>query len=154
MQSLRDGLGFLLADVSRLMRREFARRMDGRLSILTFAQARALVHLARSEGLRQVELANLLEVQPITLARLIDQLDARGLVERRADPDDRRAHRLFLTPAARPHLDALREVAASVRVDALRGIDAAQAAALSATLARIRGNLAINGGDAVRADAR
>jgi DNA-binding MarR family transcriptional regulator len=93
-------------------------------------------------------------VQPITLARLIDQLDARGLVERRADPDDRRAHRLFLTPAARPHLDAIREVAASVRVDALRGIDAAQAAALSATLARIRGNLAINGGDAVRADAR
>ena len=154
MQSLRDGLGFLLADVSRLMRREFARRMDGRLSILTFAQARALVHLARSEGLRQVELANLLEVQPITLARLIDQLDARGLVERRADPDDRRAHRLFLTPAARPHLDAIREVAASVRGDALRGIDAAQAAALSATLARIRANLAINGGDAVRADAR
>ena len=152
MQSLRDGLASS-ADVSRLMRREFARRMDGRLD-LTFAQARALVHLARSEGLRQVELANLLEVQPITLARLIDQLDARGLVERRADPDDRRAHRLFLTPAARLHLDAIREVAASVRVDALRGIDAAQAAALSATLARIRGNLAINGGDAVRADAR
>ena len=91
MQSLRDGLGFLLADVSRLMRREFAQRMGGRLSSLTFAQARALVHLSRSEGLRQIELANLLEVQPITLARLIDQLDARGLVERRADPDDRRA---------------------------------------------------------------
>ena len=154
MQSLRDGLGFLLADVSRLMRREFAQRMGGRLSSLTFAQARALVHLSRSEGLRQIELANLLEVQPITLARLIDQLDARGLVERRADPDDRRAHRLFLTPAARPYLDAIREVVASVRVDALRGIDAAQAEALSATLARIRGNLAINGGDAVRADAR
>ena len=154
MQSQRDGLGFLLADVSRLMRREFAQRMDGRLSILTFAQARALVHLSRSEGLRQVELANLLEVQPITLARLIDQLDAHGLVERRADPDDRRAHRLFLTPAARPHLDAIREVVASVRVDALRGIDAAQAAALSDTLGRIRGNLAINGGGAVRADAR
>ncbi len=148
-----DGLGFLLADVSRLIRHEFARRMDAGASSLTFAQARALVYLARSEGLRQVELASLLEVQPITLGRLVDQLDARGLVERRVDPDDRRAYRLFLRPAARPHLQAIRAVCAAVRADALREIDPAQAAALSATLARMRDNLATDAGDATRAAA-
>lgn len=150
MTSGSDGLGFLLADVSRLMRHEFARRMDAGASALTFAQARALVYLARSEGLRQVELASLLEVQPITLGRLVDQLDARGLVERRVDPDDRRAYRLFLRPAARPHLEAIRAVGASVRADALREVGTAQAAALSATLARMRDNLATSEGDAMR----
>lgn len=138
----RDSLGFLLSDVSRLTRRAFARRMEG--GALTFAQARALVHLARSEGLRQVELAHLLEVQPITLARMIDQLDARGLVERRVDPHDRRAHRLFLTPAAGQHLEGIRTVTEEVRSEALRGIGAAQAAALLATLALVRENLAQN----------
>lgn len=145
-----DGLGFLLADVSRLMRHEFARRMDAAASALTFAQARALVYLARSEGLRQVELASLLEVQPITLGRLVDQLDARGLVERRVDPEDRRAYRLFLRPAARPHLQAIRAVGAAVRADALREIGPAPAAALSAMLARMRDNLATNAGDGPR----
>ncbi|MCO5107332.1 MAG: MarR family transcriptional regulator [Burkholderiaceae bacterium] len=154
MHSQHDGLGFLLAEVSRLMRREFAQRMGDSISTLTFAQARVLVHLAREEGLRQIELANLLEVQPITLARLVDQLDARGLVERRPDPEDRRAHRLFLTPAARPHLAAIRTVAASVRARALRDIDAVQAGALSTTLGRMRDNLATNAGDAARVEAR
>src|SRR5690606_34684335 len=66
-----DNLSFLLADVARLLRRTMARRLEG--SELTFAQARVLVHLARDPGLRQVELAARLEVQPITLARLLDQ---------------------------------------------------------------------------------
>lgn len=92
-----DGFGFLLSDVSRLMRRAFQSRL--RDTDLTLAQARTLVHLSRREGLRQVELADLLEIQPINLARLIDQLTAKELVERRADPTDRRAYRLFLHPA-------------------------------------------------------
>ncbi len=146
------GLGFLLADVSRLMRREFAQRMAARVPALTFAQARALVYLARGEGLRQVELAQLLEVQPITLARQVDQLAAQGLVERRADPGDRRAHRLFLTPAAEPHLRTIRAVTDSVRAQALGDADPAQAAALSAMLARMRDNLA-TGSDAAGAAA-
>ena len=83
-----NSLGFLLADVYRFMRRAFAEKLAGD-SALTMAQARALLFVSRREGLRQVELADLLEVKPITLARLIDQLVHHGLVERRPDPSDR-----------------------------------------------------------------
>lgn len=135
-----DSLGFLLADVSRLTRRAFQQRLEG--SSLTLAQARALVYVSRHEGIRQVELAELLEVQPITLARLIDQLDQGGLVERRPDPADRRAYQLFLTPDAAPHLTAIEEVAASIRADALRGIDEQQTAVVLFALRKMRDNLA------------
>jgi len=79
-----DSLGFLIGDVQRLMRRQFQQQLEG--SCLTLAQARALVHIARSEGIRQVELADGLDIQPITLARQLDQLAENGLVERRSDP--------------------------------------------------------------------
>ncbi|ODS70817.1 MAG: MarR family transcriptional regulator [Bordetella sp. SCN 67-23] len=140
MRLSRADIGFLLADVSHLMRRAMARRLNG--STLTFAQARAMVHLSRHEGIRQVELANLLEVQPITLARLLDQLDERDLIERRPDPADRRAHRLFLTAAAAPHLASLRQVAAAVRADVLRDIDDQEATIMLGVLAKMRDNLA------------
>src|SRR4051812_9261819 len=100
MELRHDTLGFLLADVSRLMRRAFQQRLEG--SSLTLAQARALIYVSRHEGVRQIDLADLLEIQPITLARLIDQLAAAGLVERRPDPTDRRAYQVFLTSAAAP----------------------------------------------------
>jgi len=135
----RDSLGFVLADVSRLMRRAFAARLKSRA--LTLAQARALVYVSRQEGLRQVELAQLLEVQPITLARLVDQLCAGGLVERRTDPADRRAYQLFLRPAAGPLLTEISRVAASVRARALRGLDERAAAAVLNGLRRMRSNL-------------
>ena len=140
MTSPQDSLGFLLADASRLMRRAFQARSEG--SSLTYAQARALVYLSRHEGIRQIELADLLEVQPITLARLIDQLAESGLVERRADPADRRAYQLFLTPAAAPHLAAIERIAGAVRAQALRGLDGRQAAQVLAALRKIRDNLA------------
>ena len=70
MKPQQDSLGFLLADVSRLMRRAFQQRSVN--SALSLAQARALVYVSRHEGIRQVELAELLDIQPITLARLID----------------------------------------------------------------------------------
>lgn len=135
----RDSLGFLLADVSRLMRRAFDARLKSRS--LTLSQARALVYVSRQEGLRQVELAQLLGVQPITLARLVDQLCAGGLVERRADPVDRRAYQLFLRPAAGPLLAEIGRVAASVRMSALRGLNERAAAAVLAGLRHMRGNL-------------
>lgn len=135
-----DSLGFLLADVSRLMRRAFQRGLEG--SSLTLAQARALVHVSRNEGIRQVELADLLEIQPISLARLLDQLAEHDLVERRADPADRRAYRVFLKPAAAAHLTAIEQVARAIRAEALSGIDRQQAAALMDALARMRANLA------------
>ena len=136
-----DSLGFLLADVSRLTRRAFQQRIEG--SALTQAQARALVYVSRHEGVRQVELADLLEVQPITLARLIDQLEQSGLVERRPDPADRRAYQLFLTPDAAPHIAAIEKVAAAIRADALSGIDAQQTAVLLAALRKMRDNLTV-----------
>lgn len=134
-----DNLGFLLADVSRLLRRTFEKCLEG--STLTLAQARALIYVARREGCRQVELAELLEVQPITLARLIDQLADAELVERRVDPADRRAYRLFLTPAAEPQLAAIEQAAATIRSEALAGLDEPQVATLLLALRRMRDNL-------------
>lgn len=139
MELRQDSLGFLLADVSRLMRRAFKQRLEG--SSLTLAQARALVYVSRHEGVRQIDLADMLEVQPITLARLIDQLTDSGLVERRPDPNDRRAYRVFLTPAAAPHLAAIEQVAATIRAVALLDLDEQQAATLLLALHTMRDNL-------------
>lgn len=140
MQSPQDNLGFLVNDISRLMRRAFQQKLDG--SDLTLAQARTLVYVSRHEGVRQVDLAELLEIQPITLARLIDQLAEAGLVERRADPGDRRAYRLHLTAAAAPRLAAIRQVASSVRAHAFAGLDKQQIASLAAALQKMHDNLA------------
>jgi DNA-binding MarR family transcriptional regulator len=108
MELRQDSLGFLLADVFRLMRRAFQQRLED--GALTPAQGRALVYISRHEGIRQVDLAKLLEVQPITLARLVDQLAESGVVERRPDPADRRAYQVFLTPAAASHLATIEQV--------------------------------------------
>ncbi len=139
MESQQESLGFLLSDVSRLLRQSFQQRIEG--SPLTQAQGRALVYVSRHEGIRQVELAEVLEVQPITLARLIDQLEQSGLVERRPDPTDRRAYLLFVTPAAAPHLAAIRAVGKSLRAEVLRGVDKQEIAALYSALQKMRDNL-------------
>lgn len=135
-----DNLGFLLGDVSRLMRRTFRQRMAG--LELTFEQMRVLVHISRNEGIRQVDLADLLDVQPITLVHQIDQLAENGLVERRADPTDRRAYQLFLTGAAAPHLAAIKKVAAAIQTDMFRGLSKDQIALVLASLRTVRDNLA------------
>ena len=139
MTSEEDSLSFLLVDVSRMMRQAFQNRLDG--SSLSLAQARALVYLARHQGVRQIDLADMLEVQPITLARLIDQLAEAGLVERHTDAADRRAYRMFLTTAATPHLAAIREVGAAIQADIMRGLDKQEAAAVLIALRKMRGNL-------------
>jgi len=138
MNSRHDSLGFLLADLSRSMRRAFKDRIKG--SSLTLAQSRALVNIARNEGVRQVDLAEILEVQPMTLARLIDQLASAGVVERRSDPADRRVYRLFLTPAAAPQLAAIYQVADTIRDQALKTLSAAEAEAVHVTLRKMRAN--------------
>src|SRR5690606_41870172 len=96
----RASLGFALADVTRLMRRAFRHRLRG--SEFTYNQARVLVYLANESeaGIRQIELADRLEMQPIALSRVIDQLADRGVVERRCDPTDGRAPLLTTTPPA------------------------------------------------------
>jgi DNA-binding MarR family transcriptional regulator len=139
MKTRQDTLGFLLADVSRLMRRAFQQRLEG--SSLTLAQARALVYVSRNEGVRQIDLAEMLEVQPITLARLLDQLAKAGLVERRAAPADRRAFQIFLLPAATRQLAAIERVGKTVRANALRGVSEQQAAGVMSALGKMRNNL-------------
>jgi len=102
----RRDLLFLLHDVARLLRMDADRR--ARAHGMTRAQWALLIWLERQPGLSQKELAELLEVEPITVARLIDRLEARGMVERRPDPRDRRIWRLHLCAPAYP---MLREIA-------------------------------------------
>ncbi len=135
-----DNLGFLVGDVSRLLRRTIRQRIAG--TELTFEQMRALMNISRNEGIRQVDLADLLDVQPITLVHQIDQLAENGLVERRADPTDRRAYQLFLTKAATPHVSAIKKMATAIQADMLRGLSKEQVALVSSTLHTMRDNLA------------
>ena len=139
MQYMSDSIGFLISDVSRLMRRRFDER--ARALGATRTQWKALAHISRNEGLNQGALAELLEVEPITLTRMVDRLEEAGLVERRRDPADRRAWRLYLTEASHPVLERMRGVADDLAAQALADVDAAQVASLTATLELIRGNL-------------
>jgi len=131
-----NATGFLIADIARLMRQGFANSLTN--SPLTFAQARALIYVARFEGVRQIELAELLEVQPITLARLLDTLVEHNLVERRADPSDRRACLIYLLPDATEHIKCITDSANIVKQKAFNGLDFDQAQQI---LLQIRTNL-------------
>ena len=139
MTTAKDTIGFLMNDAARLMRRDFERR--ARSLGLTRAQWQALFHLARNEGCNQATLADLLDVEPITLARVVDRLEASGLVERRPDPGDRRARLLFLGERAHPLLEELRALGAETREVALAGISEEERHQLSRLLARMRANL-------------
>ncbi|MCX8476697.1 MAG: MarR family transcriptional regulator [Sphingomonas sp.] len=134
-----ENIGFLLADVARSMRRRFDER--ARKSGATGTQWRTLKILERHEGLNQGQIAELLEVEPITCCRMIDRLEEAGLVERRRDPADRRAWRIFLTDKARPVLAELRDIADAMIETALQGLSAAERDALIASLNVIRSNV-------------
>ena len=145
-------LGFVLNDVARLMRKRFEQRARAAALGLTRAQAAVLAYLARQEGINQAALAQLLELEPITLARLLDRLQAAGLIERRPDPKDRRAHLLYLTAAAYPLLDRIFELAAEVREDALAGVAEADRGRLLDLLIEMKANLVAVAVEAVSAD--
>ena len=110
-------LGFLLHDVARLLRKRFEQRARG--LGLTRAQWQVLLYLALHEGIHQGGLADLLEMEPITLVRILDKLEARGLIERRRHATDRRIWLLFLQEAARPLLKTLRGVGDATRGESL-----------------------------------
>ena len=134
-----DSLGFLISDVSRLMRRRFDER--ARALGATRAQWRTLTTLSRNEGLNQGALADLLEVEPITLCRMIDRLEDSGLVERRRDPGDRRAWQLFLTEKSKPVLAELKSTADELIEQVLTGMSQPVRDALAASMHQMRGNL-------------
>jgi MarR family transcriptional regulator, transcriptional regulator for hemolysin len=114
---------FLLHDVARLLRIDADKR--ARQHGMTRAQWAILIWLERQPGISQKELAELLEVEPITVARLIDRLEGRGMVERRPDPRDRRIWRLHLTPLAHPTLREIDEQRAEIRSMLTEGLDPA-----------------------------
>jgi MarR family transcriptional regulator, transcriptional regulator for hemolysin len=134
-------LGFVINDVARLMRKRFEQRARAASLGLTRAQAAVLANLARQEGINQVSLAQILELEPITLARLLDRLQAARLIERRPDPKDRRAHLLYLTEAAYPLLDRIFALAAEVHEDALARVAEPQRGLLLDTLITMKANL-------------
>src|SRR5450756_2927501 len=121
-QPINREVAFTIMDVARLLK-TFADQ-QARQYGMTRAQWAVLVRLDRSEGLKQSELAELLDLQPISLTRLLDRLSDNGLIERRADPNDRRANRLFLTPAARPLLERLTVLGEDMMGTVLAGLDA------------------------------
>lgn len=134
-------LGFVLNDVARLLRKRFEQRARAAKLGLTRAQSSVLAYLARQEGINQAALAQTLEIEPITLARLVDRLQAAALVERRPDPGDRRARLLYLTAAAYPLLDRIFALAADVREEALAGVPEADRARLVDMLLAMKVNL-------------
>jgi MarR family transcriptional regulator, transcriptional regulator for hemolysin len=138
-RALDRSFGFLLHDIARLMRKRYEQR--ARPLGLSRAQWQILAHLERHEGINQSGLADLLELEPITVARLIDRLEESGLVERRADPADRRAHRLFLTSRAQPMLDRGHALGDELRGEAFAGLDGAARERLIDLLLQVRGNL-------------
>lgn len=134
-----DTIGFLLNDTARLFRRAFnARTRD---SGITALQWRLLTYLLRHDGIRQGPVAELIEVEPITLSRMVDRLAEAGLVERRADPTDRRAWLLHLTPRAHALLKDQRPMVEQVTEEATEGLTPAEHDQLIALVERIRANL-------------
>lgn len=132
-------VGFLIHDVSRMMRAWFDERAQA--LGLTRAQWRVLVHLAGREGLNQSGLAEILELDTVTLGRHIDRLERDGWLERRPDPEDRRAWRLYLLDAAQPMLTEMEVLAAKTMDVAMDGLDAAERQRFAASLSRIKDNL-------------
>lgn len=130
---------FALFDLQRLVR-QYVDKEASRYGT-TRAQWAVLSKLARSEGLKQAELAELMDIQPISLTRLIDRLCDSGLIERRPDPNDRRANRLYLLPAAQLVLKSLAERRAGIMRVALGEMSAAEARRLVAQLDTVKDNI-------------
>ena len=139
MHSFDDDLLFLLYDVARLMRVRADQR--ARLTGMTRAQWVIVVFLERKPGITQNDLASLVEVEPITIARLVDRLEAHGVVERRLDPKDRRVRRLHLTEAAKPHLEVIHAYRRELNELLTEGIAEADMKRVFAGLATMKCNL-------------
>jgi MarR family transcriptional regulator for hemolysin len=132
-------LGFLIHDVARLLRKRFEQL--SRDSGLTRSQWQVLAYLERNENIHQSGLAELLEVEPITLGRIVDRLQELDLIERRPHPSDRRIWMLRLTPGAKAKLDELHRLGDETRGEALAGISEPDREHLLKTLTTLKANL-------------
>lgn len=133
-----ETLPFEIGETAHALRKAFDRRAVG-LGV-TRAQWKVLFRLSRHPGMRQIELADMLDIEPITLSRIVDRLEEAKLVERLADPADRRAWRLHVTAQARPLVEKLRALADEMTADAFSGIDPKHIEITREVLGRVREN--------------
>lgn len=138
-QHLKREFAFTIMDVARLMKTYADQR--ARQFGISRAQWAVLMRIDRNEGLKQSELADMLDLQPITLTRLLDRLADNGLIERRADPNDRRANRLYLKPAAKPLLGRLANLGAGMMETVLDGISSTSIERMLKELSAVKDNL-------------
>jgi MarR family transcriptional regulator, transcriptional regulator for hemolysin len=132
-------LGLLLHHVDRLLKKRF--EQNSRESGLTRSQWQVLSYLAQNEGINQARLAGLIEIEPITLGRIVDKLEAMGLIKRNPHPTDRRTWLLHLMPAARGRLEQVGEYSDLTRREALAGVSEADKQHLLNTLQTLKANL-------------
>ena len=135
----RRQFGFLLRDTSRLYVQRFEQR--AKAFGLTLSQCKALVYLATHEGISQTELAELTDLDPMTLVRVLDRMEADGWVERRHDPSDRRARCLYLTRKGRPLVDQVWELVDLTRAEAFGTLTKPDADLLMRLLETIHSNI-------------
>jgi MarR family transcriptional regulator for hemolysin len=134
-----DRLGLLIHDAQRLMRKRF--EMRAAAYGLSAAQWRLLVRVAKEEGIAQARLAELLEIEPISVSRLIDRMEDGGWIERRADPQDRRVRTIHPTEKAREAFGAVKSLAGEVYEEALAGLSAPERRSVIEGLKTICSNL-------------
>jgi MarR family transcriptional regulator for hemolysin len=135
--------GFLVHDISRLIKRRFERRARQVGLPVTRQQAAVVLNIAGNEGVSQAEVATWLGIEPIALVRMLDKLHEEGLVERRAHPTDRRVRTLWLTPAARPVIERILAVNEAIRQEAFGGLPPKTCDLLIDVLDQIKTNLAL-----------
>jgi MarR family transcriptional regulator for hemolysin len=138
MSSYRQ-FGFLLNDMVHLYTRKFEQRTRG--LALTLMQCKALGVLAHCEGVSQQRLAEISEIDPVRLVRILDRLEAVGWAERRSDPQDRRAHVLAITESAKPVVQRIWEIAGDTNAEALKGLTSDELQLLTDLLDRVHANL-------------
>jgi DNA-binding MarR family transcriptional regulator len=145
MNAFERDLLIVLNDVARLLRTRFDQR--ARTYGMTRAQWIILARLQRQPGISQNEMAAICEVEPITVGRLVDRLESRGLVERRADPADRRIRRLHLLPASEPILAEIARYRGVLLKQITAGVDDETLNGLVDSLLRLKDNLASGSSD-------
>jgi DNA-binding MarR family transcriptional regulator len=142
MPNTDEYIGVVISDVARLLRTEFDRRV--RKQGITRAQWLVLTRLYRQPGASHSELAEMMEVEKATAGRMIDRLEANGWVERRAEPDDRRVKRVYLTPEAERVHKRIWRVAEATVDDALADLSAGESKQLMTLLLRVKRTLSVD----------
>ncbi|MHB1245732.1 MAG: MarR family winged helix-turn-helix transcriptional regulator [Sulfuriferula sp.] len=131
--------GFLLAEVSRRYVRRFEQRAQA--ISLTLPTCKVMTILERHESINQSKLAELANIEPMAMVRILDRMEADGTVERRPDPIDRRARSLYLTPKSKPTLDEIWRLAALTRAETFSGISQSERDVFLDVLERLESNL-------------